>query len=151
MYPNILTRSKEFTKTEIMNVEGFSTKTSTIFIANLPLFKDFLSENSFLKYSIVSVLKEDKTTSASSASSASSSLNNPKPLDNEIIVMTGFRSSDLEQKIISLGGTVLPGITSKTTILIAKDTNENSSKIKKAKEMGISIISLNTFETTYLV
>jgi NAD-dependent DNA ligase len=142
MYPDILTRPKTFTREEIMNVEGFSTKTATIFLANLSLFKDFLSENPFLKYRLNRV----ETT----IDNTMENKNSIKPLEEFIIVMTGFRNSELEKKINILGGTVAPGISSKTSILIAKDPMEKSSKINKAREFGTTIMSLDEFEKKYI-
>ena len=48
--------------------------------------------------------------------------------------------------IISEGGKITTTITSNTDLLIVKDINENSSKIKKAKELGIRIVEKDEFK-----
>ena len=47
--------------------------------------------------------------------------------------------------IESLGGKVTGSVTSKTNYLINNDTTSNSSKNKKAKELGIPILSEEDF------
>ena len=49
--------------------------------------------------------------------------------------------SELKEVIESRGGKVTGGVTSKTNYLINNDTMSNSSKNKKAKELGVAIIS----------
>ena len=71
-------------------------------------------------------------------------------LSGQIIVITGFRDKQLQETIVSLGGTVGSGITGKTTILIAKDPSSTSGKIQKARTKGISIMSLEQFKNKYL-
>ena len=63
----------------------------------------------------------------------------------EFIVMTGFRDKELEDKLVGMGATIQSSINSKTTLVIAKDVESNSGKVKKAKEMGIKVVSNDTF------
>ena len=51
--------------------------------------------------------------------------------------------------IESLGGKVTGSVTSKTNYLINNDTTSNSSKNKKAKELGIPILSEEDFMKMY--
>lgn len=59
--------------------------------------------------------------------------------------------SELKEIIESKGGKVTGSVTSKTTCLINNDIASSSGKNKKAKELGIPIISEEEFENTYLV
>jgi DNA ligase (NAD+) len=52
---------------------------------------------------------------------------------------------EVKELIESLGGKVTGSVTSKTTYLINNDTMSNSSKNKKAKELGIPILSEEDF------
>ena len=52
---------------------------------------------------------------------------------------------EVKELIESLGGKVTGSVTSKTNYLINNDTQSSSSKNKKAKELGIPIISEETF------
>ena len=53
--------------------------------------------------------------------------------------------SELKELIESRGGKVTASVTSKTNYLINNDTTSNSSKNKKAKELGVAIISEEEF------
>lgn len=73
-----------------------------------------------------------------------------KKIPNEVIsnkfegikaVFTGIRDKEMESKITLNGGEVLSGLSSKANLLIAKDVDSNSSKIKKARDLNIQIIS----------
>ncbi len=67
-----------------------------------------------------------------------------------VFVITGSvehfaNRKELQQVIESRGGKATGSVTSKTTYLINNDTASNSSKNKKAKELGIPIISEKDF------
>jgi DNA ligase (NAD+) len=51
----------------------------------------------------------------------------------------------LKEKIESLGGKVSGSVSSKTTYLINNDKESSSSKNKKAKELGVEIITEEDF------
>ena len=60
-------------------------------------------------------------------------------LEGQIIVFSGFRDKDLEEKIIEAGGKVSTAVSSKTTLMLVKTHDASSSKVVKAKELGIPI------------
>jgi DNA ligase (NAD+) len=69
-----------------------------------------------------------------------------QPFDGKIFVITGSvahfaNRSEAKAYIESLGGKVTGSVTSKTSYLVNNDTTSNSSKNKKAKELGIPILS----------
>jgi DNA ligase (NAD+) len=135
-YPDLM--NSVLKEEEVMICEGFSTKTARAFITGLEKFKTFMKEHPFLKYNIKS--------SNTNTNSGNSKDINEKPkkegnMGNEFIVMTGFRDKELEDKLVGMGATIQSSINSKTTLVIAKDINSNSGKVKKAKEMGIKVVS----------
>ena len=65
-------------------------------------------------------------------------------MSNEIVVFSGFRDKELKEKIISQGGEVSDSLTKKTTLLIVKDDKETT-KTKKAKELGVKIVLVDEF------
>lgn len=67
------------------------------------------------------------------------------------VCMTGFRDKELENKFIEHGHEVLSGVTKDCNLLIVKDINSTSSKMKKAKEKGIKIITIDEFDEKILV
>ena len=71
-------------------------------------------------------------------------------LENQIFVITGslekFKNrKELQALIEARGGKVASSVSAKTTYLINNDTLSNSSKNKKAKELGVKIISEEDF------
>ena len=56
----------------------------------------------------------------------------------------------MKEKIEELGGKVTGSVTGKTTCLINNDTTSQSTKNKKAKELGVRIISEDDFLKEYL-
>ena len=64
----------------------------------------------------------------------------------QIVCFTGFRSAELKSQIEQEGGQVVDSVTKKTTLLLVKDLNEESSKTKKAKELGIPIMDKDSFK-----
>ena len=57
--------------------------------------------------------------------------------------------NDLKDEIEARGGKVTGSVTSKTTCLINNDVNSGSSKNKKAKELGVTILSEDDFLQKY--
>lgn len=79
-----------------------------------------------------------------------SSNNNSKDLTGKVFVVTGslshFKNRDeLVEEIERLGGKVSGSVSAKSDYLINNDTESNSSKNKKAKELGVPIISEDQF------
>ncbi len=77
-------------------------------------------------------------------------------LVGKVFVVTGdlehyANRNELKEIIESKGGKVTGSVTSKTTCLINNDIMSASGKNKKAKELGIPIISEEEFQNTYLV
>jgi len=64
----------------------------------------------------------------------------------QVIVFTGVRNKEWEAAIVAAGGEVSTTVGKKTTLVVAKDPEENSGKIKKAREMGIRIVGMGEFE-----
>jgi DNA ligase (NAD+) len=129
-----------FTSVQISNIPGFSDTSATNFITKLPAFIQWLSEHPMLRIAPIN---------------QSEAIALPKPpasskIIDKIIVFTGFRDKALEEKITKLGGKVVDNITSTTDVIIAKDPESSSSKLQKARERGISILSVQEFVTTML-
>lgn len=115
---------------QIVNIEGFD-KTSTEIFNGIEVFKSFYNNiEEFVTF-------EEKEQADDN-------------LRNEKIVMTGFRDKELQEKIEVRGGTVASGVSKNTTIVIAQDVNSNSGKVKKARELGIPVISQRDFDFKYI-
>lgn len=68
-------------------------------------------------------------------------------MSGKAVCFTGVRPKPEEQaKFVSLGGIVKDSVSKNTTHLIVKDVSTNSSKAKKANEMGVQVISYEEFQ-----
>ena len=90
----------------------------------------------------------DKLLNEISIESDSSSAENI--YENMVFVITGSvekfsNRNELKAYIEDRGGKVTGSVTSNTTYLINNDVTSNSSKNKKAKELGVKIISEEEF------
>ncbi len=77
-------------------------------------------------------------------------------LENQVIVITGdvniyANRNALKEAIEARGGKVTGSVSAKTSILVNNDVHSNSSKNKKAKDLGVPILSEEEFHTTYLL
>lgn len=74
--------------------------------------------------------------------------NNVVLADNpESVCFTGFRNKEWEERLSKEGHKVVSGVSKNTTILVTKDKESSSSKVKKAKELSIPILTPEEFET----
>ena len=128
--PNFLSLSQDSLREKIVSLDGFSTKTTDIFLNGLPSFKEFLSEYS----KIYTVSYESKKESVQNISGKYS---------GKVFLFSGFRDKGLELEIEQNGGTIVQRMSSKTNVthLIVKDINSTSSKVITAKEKGIAVLT----------
>lgn len=67
-------------------------------------------------------------------------------LTGEKVVFTGFRNKELQEQAEANGATMQSSVSSKTTILVASNPNSNSGKMKKARDLGVRVMSIEEFE-----
>lgn len=130
----------EITKEKLMEVEGVSEILAENFIngmeANKKILDEFLSGESHI------IIKSYRRT-----------LNTSKVGGElpKIIVFTGFRDKELQESIELKGSKVTSSVSKKTELVITKDVNGSSSKLKKAREAGIPIITPEEFKNKYIL
>ena len=127
----------KFYTEELLKIEGVAELTAKIFQKGI---------NRFYFYNSIEI----------DTSVAIEYIKTPKPkvvgdkLKDERICFTGCRPSKEQLENISLqGGTVVSGVSKKTTMLVVKNMTDkvlSSSKACKAKELGIKIIELRKLE-----
>lgn len=118
---------------DISSMDGFDTKTATVVVDGLTEAKQFIEHLTNSGYvNLVTVVKTDE-------------------LANFNVVMTGFRDQDLSDTIEKRGGKVGSGVSKKTTHLLTFDPASNSGKAKKAKELGVRIMTPDEFKDEYNV
>ena len=74
---------------------------------------------------------------------------NSDKLAGKSICWTGYRSEEQEQQVESAGGEV-GSFNSKTTVLLYKPGSKESSKLDKAREKGIPVLTWEQFSKKYL-
>jgi NAD-dependent DNA ligase len=65
------------------------------------------------------------------------------------VAFTGVRDAELSKAIVAAGGVAKDSMTAATNVLIAKDPGESSAKLDKAREKGITIMSIAQFKRRY--
>lgn len=138
MYPDILTVkwSKEKMLEKILEVSGFSDKLAQVFVDNFADFKKFYKEVS----EYVEIERFENIESESDSDEEE------KIFDKKIIVFTGFRDKELEKTIVKLGGKVSGSVSGKTSFVVYADGGDpTSSKLEKAKDLGVTVMSKSEF------
>lgn len=65
------------------------------------------------------------------------------------VCFSGIRDAELEAAIVDGCGSIASGVSKKTSHLVVKDPNGTSSKISKAKQLGIPILSVEDFKAQF--
>ena len=113
----------------IKEIEGFDEIISSMFVTN---YIEFITFYNSIK-SLITI--ETKVKKASGTK-----------LAEKKIVVSGFRDKELEERILNEGGTLATTISKNTDILIIKDKSvSDTSKVIKAKELGVKIYTLDEF------
>jgi DNA ligase (NAD+) len=136
IYPNIIKEKDIYNK--IIKLDGFDDITSKLFTENLSTFIELFNklEDNLQKKLIT--IKEKSS--------------NNKFIGLKI-VFSGFRNKEWEKIIMENGGEIVTTISKNTNILIAKKKDieeKNNSKIIKALELKIIILTPEEFEKKYL-
>ncbi len=136
-YPYILTMKANSPKKRemVVDIDGFAEITAKKFVKNIPAFKRFIREND-LEYKL-EYIKEQ------------ASYDTSHPLYEKNILMTGFRDEDFKMNIRNAGGKIATGVSSNVDILVVKSMDSTTSKMKKAQELGVDIMTKDEFINAY--
>tara|TARA_B100000900_G_scaffold57607_3_gene43160 strand:- start:4526 stop:6514 length:1989 start_codon:yes stop_codon:yes gene_type:complete len=130
---------------DLIKIKGIEKKTAEKFINNIDNYIKFLKETK------IKCNFEDKSQDKSQEKSRENSQEKSKnKFENMNVVFTGVRDKELEKKIENGGGNVKSGVTKSVNYLIVKDKDSKSSKVEKAKELKIKIITLEEFNKKFL-
>lgn len=124
------------TRENLLNIEGYQSKTVDCVLDGIPKFKKFLHILPAPYNKLSFYRKEPPTT-----------INNGVMKDQKI-VCTGFRSKELESWIVKNGGEIVSGVSKKTTILLTKEITDTT-KTQKAKDLDIPIMLVKDFCVKY--
>jgi len=120
---------------ELIGNDGIGATTAKQFLETYPKFQSFLKETGL-------VCKKQVQQKKSSHSSK-------KSVNGLHIVFTGFRNKEWETRVTDLGGKVSSSVSKNTSFIVAKDPTEDSGKLNKARDIGLTIIGIEEFEKTY--
>lgn len=129
-YPDILKKTTNDLRKDILKLEGFDVKTVQKFVDGLEKFKLFLDNNPMIVIQKPKIKSKIKTTGR---------------FQGKKIVLSGFRDKELESNIEENGGEVSSNVSRATDILIVKSKDQETSKTKKAKEYKVQILTKKEF------
>jgi NAD-dependent DNA ligase len=134
-------------------IKGISEKSMQEFIQHIPEFIKFTkdcniattkTEHNPLLEKVEQNQGQNQSTITATATASAIAIYSPKfpksSIEGKVIVLTGFRDKNFIEYIEKNGGKIGSAVTKKTDFVIAKDSNESSSKIDEAKRLGIPII-----------
>ncbi len=111
---------------DLVTIDGIGDSVATDFVFGLQAKKALIEE--LLKFITISGKSEG-------------------PMTGKVFCFTGFRSPELQEKIESQGGTISASVTKATTHLVCVNTESLSTKAKKARDEGKTILSKAELET----
>ena len=138
MYPNLFVIYKKYSKKEFIElikmVDNIDDKIATLFVSNFNTFIDFYNSIKNMITINTEIVKK----------------NTLGKMSGMKIVLSGFRDKNLQEMIVNEGGTIVNIISKNTDLLVIRNKEQDdTSKVIKAKEMGINIITLDDFKKKY--
>lgn len=112
---------------EVINIEGFAEKSAKSYVDGYDKFFDFIKD--------LPITIEEKLEATKSSNE----------LEGMVIVFTGLRLNDEQLIAESKGAKFSSSVSKNTTHLVCKDPNSGSSKLEKAKSLGVKVISVDDF------
>ena len=110
---------------QVMKIEGFAEISAKTYVDSYDEFFNFVKDLPITISEKVEVVKTGND------------------LDGMVVVYTGIRDKNSEEVIVSRGGKIGSSVSKNTTHLVCKDPNSGSSKLEKAKSLGIEIMSVD--------
>jgi len=142
IYPVVLKQDSQsriqalkLTIEDLVKIHGVSEITAKSFLEGLHKFHIFYDE---LGVKCKATQEAIQQTSLPSLQHKANEL-----LKDKSFVFTGFRDKELEKYIETNGGKVKTSVSKNTDYLIVADKSDESGKVLKARELGISIVSYN--------
>lgn len=118
----------------IAEIKGMSTKTAEAFVEKIPAFIEFIHETGL----------DDKLVPEKKAA-----VDESHPLFGKSIVMTGFRDSELQDKIKNVGAKLGSSVSKNTFIVLVKDKEDETGKAADARKLDITIMTPDEFRAKY--
>ena len=138
-HPDILiskdTNSQKVAK--IASIKGMATKSAEAFVERIPHFLEFVKAAGMEGKLAVSHVKK--------------TVDESHPLFGKSIVMTGFRDSELQEKLKNVGAKLGSSVSKNTFVVLVKDIDEDTGKAADARKLGIPLMTPEGFSAKYLL
>jgi NAD-dependent DNA ligase len=136
--PNILISNHSIQQKiqEVSIIKGMGAKSAEAFVYKIDEFKNFMS-----KCGLHEKLLNTK---------GESSIEQLHPLNGKTIVLTGTRDKNIIEFLKGINANNSSSISKSTFLVIAKNKEDNSGKLKEAKSLGIPIMSVDEFTQIYI-
>ena len=146
VYPNIMDifkiEGKDHVVKLINGIMGFDVKTTNKIVDSMDAFIEFYKKLIKIKPNIISTGENEVKKQTISKSTYSSNMD--KYL-GQTLVFTGFRDKNLQNNLEMAGIKISDSVSKNTKLVVASNPLESSSKLTKAKELNIPIISKEDF------
>lgn len=136
-YPSVLlSKESESQKVaKISAIKGMATKSAEAFVERIPEFINFIKQAGLVKKLAFEKKEVDRT----------------HPLFGKSIVMTGFRDTEIQDKLKEIGAKLGSSVSSKTFVVLVKDKNEDTGKVSDARKLGVQLMTPQEFTNKYLI
>lgn len=138
-YPDIMNadRTESELFDEVNLLEGFQEKTTEKFVEGFQKFKKFFDRiNKIIDIDYLRKTKKEKSANI---------------FAGQKIVLTGFRDKGIMEFIEKNGGELAGSVSKNTSLVICIDDTEDTSKLTKAKDLGVPIMTKEKFMKKYFV
>ena len=138
-YPDILLSDESTGQkvSKLLEIKGIARKTAEDFVTRIPQFIEFIKaagiENKLVQGNIKKKVLDES-----------------HPLFGKSIVMTGFRDSELQDKIKNVGAKLGSSVSKNTFVVLVKDIEEDTGKASEARKLGIPLMTPIGFTAKYL-
>jgi len=134
-----IVNNNNITIEKLINIEGVGDIVANDFIKYLPIFIKWLNAHPLLKI-------DYKTNTKDNTNLEDKHKNHNIFIIGKKICFTGFRDEELTNFVENNGGSIVSSVSGNTSLVITKDINDTSSKLKKARSKNITIMSLIDFK-----
>jgi DNA ligase (NAD+) len=125
-------------------IKGIAEKSAEMFVEKIPDFLFFIKECK-LEHKITEFVTSKIVTTKKGV------LHSEHVLFEKTIIMTGFRDKVIEEALKKFGAKIGTSVSKNTFIVLVKNKNDDTTKILDAKKLGIPIMDVHDFTSTYKI
>jgi NAD-dependent DNA ligase/predicted flap endonuclease-1-like 5' DNA nuclease/predicted nucleotidyltransferase len=138
-YPSVLISNESNTQkiAKIAAIKGMASKSAEAFVEKIPDFINFMKAAGLTKKLSIVNTPEKKV------------IDESHPLFGKTIVMTGFRDTQIQDKLKEIGAKLGSSVSSKTFLVLVKDKDDDTGKVLDAKKLNIPLMTQKEFIEKY--